>query len=157
MTMLKPHLGLYLFHYFTMKVTAMISDNLTQDTESSDILIENKEGDSIPIIFKCRHGLDPLSKLVYDHDNLLIPPSQSWVAIHKVHPPLGEGTNGNDWVKRGWVRAHFPSEHLVGVTLLNLLNAIFKDRWPKIISSQNCLGCCKPGYMTRTSPTMEIV
>ena len=82
-------------------MTTMISDNLTRDTEPSNNLIENKEGDSLPIGFNCRHGLIPLSKLFDDQDNVLMPPSRSWVAIHEVHPPLGEGTNGNDWLKTG--------------------------------------------------------
>jgi len=81
----------------------MISDNLTWHTEPGDNLIEYEEDDNLPIRFNCRHGLDPLGKVVYDHDNVLMPPNRSWVAIHEVHPPLGEGTNSNDWVKRGWM------------------------------------------------------
>ena len=143
--MLKPHLGCYLFHHFVMKVTTMMGDNITWDTEPSDNLIEYEEGRSLPIIFNCRHGLDPLIKVVYDHNNVLMLTNQSWVAIHKFHSPLGEGTNSNDWVKRGLMRAHFSSEHLVGVTLLNHLNTIFKDRCPEITGSQNFLGCHKLG------------
>ena len=105
----------------------MINDNLTQDFEPSYNLIEYEEGDSIPIKFNYRYGLDPLSKVFYGHDNVLIPPSQSWVAIHKVHPPLGEGADGNDWMERGWMQEQFLSEHLEGVILLNCFNAIFKD------------------------------
>jgi hypothetical protein len=135
MTILKPHFGCYVFHHFILKVTAMISDSLTRDTESGDNFIEYEEGDSLPIGFNCRNGLGPLIKVVYGHDNVLMPPIQSWVSIHKVHPPLGEGTNGNDWVKKGWMRAHFPSEHLARVTLLNRFTIIFKDRWPKITGS----------------------
>jgi hypothetical protein len=53
-----------------------------------------------------------------------------------VYPwPYGEGTDDNDWVKRGWVRAHFPSEHLVGVTLLNCFYTIFKDSRTEITGS----------------------
>jgi hypothetical protein len=74
----------------------MINDNLTRDTEPGDNLIEYEEGDNLSIRFNCRHGLDPLGKVVDDHDNVLMPPSRSWVAIHEVHPPLGEGINGND-------------------------------------------------------------
>jgi hypothetical protein len=101
MTMYKPQLRLYFFHNFVLKVTAMISENLTQDTELADNLIEYKEGNIIPIRFNCRNGLVPLIKLVDGHDNVLMPPNRSWVAIYEVQPPLGEGTNGNDWVKRG--------------------------------------------------------
>jgi hypothetical protein len=75
MTMSKPHIRFYLFHYFVLKVTTMVSDNLTQDTELDDYLIEHKEGDSIPIKFNYRHGLYPLSKVVDSHDNMLMPSS----------------------------------------------------------------------------------
>jgi hypothetical protein len=74
----------------------MITDNITQDSERGYNLIEYEEGDSLTIVFNYRHGLDPLSKVVYDHDDVLIPPNRSWVEIHKVHPPLGEGTDSND-------------------------------------------------------------
>jgi hypothetical protein len=74
----------------------MISDNLTRDTEPGDYLIEYEKGCSLPIGFNSRHGLDPLSKVVDDHDNVLIPPRQSLVAIDEVHPPLGEGNDIND-------------------------------------------------------------
>ena len=74
----------------------MINDNLTRDTELGDNFIEHKEGGSIPIGFNSRHGLNPLSKVFNNHDNVLVPPSRSWVAIHQIHPPLGEGTDDND-------------------------------------------------------------
>jgi hypothetical protein len=78
----------------------MISDNLTWDSEPGYNLIEYEEGNSLTIRFNCRHGLIPLSKVIYDHDNVLIPPNRSWVAIHKIYPPLGEGTDDNDWMER---------------------------------------------------------
>jgi hypothetical protein len=90
MTMFKPQLRCYFFHHFFLKSNAMICVNLTQDNKPTDNLIEYEEGKNLPIIFNCRHGLDPLSKVVKDHDNVLIPPNRSWVAIHEVHPPLGE-------------------------------------------------------------------
>ena len=67
MTMSKPQLRCYLYHHFIMKVTSMVSDNLTRDLEPGDNLIEYKEGGSPPIIFNYRHVLDPLSKVVDDH------------------------------------------------------------------------------------------
>jgi hypothetical protein len=118
----------------------MISDNLTRDTEPGDNLVENEEGCSVPIGFYGRHGLHPLSKVVDGDDNVLMPPNRSWVAIDEIYPPLGEGTDDNDLVKRVWVRAHFSSEPLVGVTLLNRFNAIFKYSRPEIIGSQDFLG-----------------
>jgi hypothetical protein len=42
------------------------------------------------------------------------------------------------------VRAHFPSEHMVGVTLINRFNAIFKDGGPEVTISHDFLGCRKP-------------
>ena len=122
----------------------MVSDTLTQDTKPGDNLVQYKEGCSLPIGFNCRRGLGPLSKLVDGHNNVLMPPSQSWVAIDEVHPPLGEGINDNDWVKRGWTRVHFLSEHLARVTLLNRFNTIFKYSRPKITILQNVLSRRKP-------------
>jgi hypothetical protein len=117
-----------------------MSDNLTWDTKPGDNLIEYEEGNSLPIVFNCRHGLNPIIKVVDDHDYVLIPPNQSWVAIYEVHPPLDEGTDDNDWVKRGWMRAHFSSEHQLGLTLLNHFNTIFKDKWLEITGSQKFMG-----------------
>jgi hypothetical protein len=108
----------------------MINDNLTWDFEPGDNLIEYKEGDSILIGFNCRHGLNPPIKVVYGHDNVVMPPNRCWFAIDKVYPPRGEGTDDNDWMERGWMRVHFPSEHLEGMTLLNHFNTIFKYRRP---------------------------
>jgi hypothetical protein len=122
----------------------MINDNITWDTEPGDNFIEYEEGNNILVRFSCGHGLDPLSKVFYDHDNVLMPTSQSWVAINEVHPPLSEGTDGNDWVKRGRMRAHFLIEHLARVTLLNCFNTIFKDIRLEINGSQILLGCRKP-------------
>jgi hypothetical protein len=66
----------------------MISDNLTWDVKPNDNLIEYEEGDNILVLFNYRHGLEPLSKVLYGHDNVLMPPNQIWVAIHKVHAHL---------------------------------------------------------------------
>jgi len=121
----------------------MVNDNITRDTELSDDLIEYEEGCSLPIGFNCRHVFEPISKVFDDHDNVLMPASRSWVAIDEVHPSLGEGIDGNDWMKRGWMRENFSSEHLVGVTLINCFNTIFKDRRPEIIGLQDFLSCRK--------------
>ena len=75
MNISKPHISFWFFHHFILKVTTMINDNLTQDTEPGDNLIEYEEGYILPIGFNCRHGLDPLIKVVDDHNNVLMPPS----------------------------------------------------------------------------------
>jgi hypothetical protein len=128
-----------------MKVTTMISDNLTRDTEPGDNLVEHEEGCSLPIGFYSRNGFSPLGKLVDNHDDVLIPPNRSWVAIDEIYPPLGEGTDDNDWVKRGWVRTHCLKENLARVTLLNHFNAILKDDGLEVTDSQDFLGFRKPG------------
>jgi hypothetical protein len=88
---------------------------------------------------------------------MLMPPIQTWDAIQKIHPPLGEGTDDHEQVKRGWMQAHILSENLARMTLLDRFNIIFKNRWPKIIGSQNLLGCRKPQYMTTTNPIVTII
>jgi hypothetical protein len=52
----------------------MISDNLTQDFEPGYNLIEYEEDNILPIGFNFRHGLIQLSKVLYGHDNVLMPP-----------------------------------------------------------------------------------
>jgi len=81
---------------------------------------------TLTIRFNSRHGLNPFSKIIHGHNNMVVLPSQGWVVVHEIHPPLSEGIDGDEWVNRGWVRAHFPSEHLVRVTLPNRFNVIFK-------------------------------
>jgi hypothetical protein len=142
--MSKPQRRCYFYRHFILKVTSMISDNITRDTKPGDNLVEHKEGCSLPIGFYGRHGLDPLSNVGDDHNNVLIPPNRSWVAIDEIYPPLGEGTDGNDWVKRGWMQAHFLSEHLARVTLPNRFDTIFKDSGLEITGSQDFLGYRKP-------------
>jgi hypothetical protein len=51
----------------------MVSDNISRDTEPGDNLIEYEEGCNLPIRFNCSHGLNRLSKVVDDHNNVLIP------------------------------------------------------------------------------------
>jgi hypothetical protein len=41
--MYKPHIRCYFFHHFILKVTTMISENITGDTEPSDNLIDTKK------------------------------------------------------------------------------------------------------------------
>jgi hypothetical protein len=55
------------------------------------------------------------------------------------------------------MRVHLTSEHLVGVTLLDCFNIIFKNRQPKITGTQYFLGSHKPRYMTTTSRTVTVI
>jgi hypothetical protein len=69
----------------------MVSDNLTWDTEPGDNLIEYEEGCSLPIRFNCSHGLDPLIKVVDDHDNVLMPQDEVGLQSMKSTPHLVKG------------------------------------------------------------------
>jgi hypothetical protein len=72
-------------------VTAIISDNLTQDTELGDNLVENEEGCCLPIGFYGRHGFDPLGKVVDSHANVLMPPTEVGLQLTKYAPHLVKG------------------------------------------------------------------
>jgi hypothetical protein len=133
--MYKTHFRCYFYRHFILKMTAMISDNLTQDTEPGDNLVEYEKNNNLPIGFHGRNGFDPLGEVVNSHDNVLIPPSRSWFAINEIYSPLSERTDSNDWVERGRVREHFLSKHPTGVTLLNFLNTIFKYGGPEVTVS----------------------
>jgi hypothetical protein len=55
------------------------------------------------------------------------------------------------------VQAYFPSEHLVGLTLLNHFSEVFKYGGLEVTNSQDFLGCRKPEKMTTTGPFVEII
>ena len=74
----------------------MISDNLLWDPEPSDNLVEHEMRGYLTIGFNYGHSLCPFHEIIDIHYNVMIPPSQIWVAIHKFKPPLGEGTDGDN-------------------------------------------------------------
>jgi hypothetical protein len=69
----------------------MVSDNITWDTEPGDNLIEYEEVFNLPIGFNCSHGLGPLSKVVDNHDNVLIPLDEVGLQLMKSTPHLVKG------------------------------------------------------------------
>jgi hypothetical protein len=54
----------------------MINDNLTQYSKPGYNFIKHEECNNLTIEFNYRHGLGPLSKVVYGHDNVLMPPTE---------------------------------------------------------------------------------
>ena len=74
----------------------MVSDKILWDTELSDNLVEHNVSGRLTIGFNCRHSLYPFREVVYDHYNVIMPHDLCWLALHKVHPPLGEGTDGDN-------------------------------------------------------------
>ena len=73
----------------------MVSDKLFQNPEPSNNLVEYEVRGHLTIGFNCRHSLSPFREVINNHYDMMVPPSQSWVAIHKVKPSLGEATNGD--------------------------------------------------------------
>ena len=76
----------------------MVGDKLSRDTKSSDNLIENEMLGCLNVDFDHGHNLCPFHEVINNHYNMMIPPSRSWVEIHEVKPPLGEGTGGDNWI-----------------------------------------------------------
>ena len=58
-----------------LEVTAKICYNILQNTELGYNMVKNKKCSCFPIIVKYLHSFDPLSKLVYCYDDIVMPPS----------------------------------------------------------------------------------
>jgi hypothetical protein len=122
----------------------MVSDNLLRNLKPSYDLIKNEKCCSFPIISEHWHSLSPFGEVVDDHDNVMMPPSRSQIACHKIHPPLGDRANSNNEEHGSVMHAHFLSEDLTWMKFLYHLNTIFENHGPKILDAQNILGCCQP-------------
>ena len=46
-------------------------------------------------------SLSPFHEVINSHYNMMVPPSRRWVAIHKIEPPLSEGTGGDNGMQWG--------------------------------------------------------
>ena len=79
----------------------MVSDKLSRNAKLGDNLVENKMHDYLIIKFNCGHSLFPFHEIIDIHNNVMIPPNRSWVVIHKVKPPLGEGTDDDNRMQQG--------------------------------------------------------
>jgi len=119
-------------------------DNLSRKPEPRYDLIKHEECCSFLVINKCHHDLDPLSKLVDGHNDVTMPPSRCQVKHHEIYPPLGEEAGCNNEKHGRDMCAHFISEYLIWVTLLNHFITIFEDRGKKVPNVQNILGCFQP-------------
>ena len=76
----------------------MVSDKLPRDTEPGDNLIEYKMHGCLTVVFNSGNILCPFREIVNNHNNVMVPPIRSWVAIHKIGAPVGEGTGGDNWM-----------------------------------------------------------
>ena len=74
----------------------MVSDKLFRNAKSSNNLVENEMHGNLTIEFNRGHILSPFHEIINTHYNVMMPPSLSWVVIHKFKPPLGEGTDGDN-------------------------------------------------------------
>ena len=79
----------------------MVSDKISRDTKLSNDMIEYKMRGCITIKFNSRHSLYPFREVIHDHYDVMVPPNQSWVEIHKVNPPLGEGFDNDNSMQQG--------------------------------------------------------
>ena len=84
----------------------MVNDKLFRNAELGDSLVENEMHDCLTIGFNYENSLFPFHEVIDIHNNVMIPPSRSWVSIHKIKTPLGEGTDGDNRMQRGQTRAH---------------------------------------------------
>ena len=133
-----------LSHHTILKMTAMVSDNLSRYTKMSDNLVEKEKSYSLTIIPKSRHILDPLRKVVYCYNNVLVTFCRRRVTSSIINTPPCKGFDSDDWKKRSWMSAHFSSIYLTRMTPFDRFNTIFENRGPKLSSTQNLLGCSKP-------------
>ena len=74
----------------------MVSDKLFRNAELSNDLVEYEMHGCLIIGFNRGHSLSLFHEIINNHYNMMMPPSQSWVAIHEVEPPLGEGTDSDN-------------------------------------------------------------
>jgi hypothetical protein len=78
----------------------MVIDNILRDTEPGYDLVKNEQGSSFPIIVKCQLGFKPLSKVVYCYNDIAMHPGRNRLTCSEINPPLGEGTDNNNWKHR---------------------------------------------------------
>ena len=117
----------------------MVSDKIPQNVEPGDNMVKYEMCGCFTIRFDSGHILFPFRELINSHNNMMVPPSRSWVTIHKINPPLGEWAGSDNGMQRGRMRAHILCKCLERVAPLDHINAIFQYGWPKITHSQNFL------------------
>ena len=81
-----------------MKVPTMVSDKLFRNAKLSNNLVEYEMCGCLTVVFNRGHSLSPFCEIIKNHHDVMMPPSQSWVAIHEVKTPFGEGTDGDNWM-----------------------------------------------------------
>lgn len=74
----------------------MISDNIFRDTKLENNLIEEKQCHLFTIIFKSRHGMRPLYKVVYGNYDVLVISYRKKITISKMNARLYERTDSDN-------------------------------------------------------------
>ena len=69
----------------------MVSENILWDTECSNDLVEDKICCRFSIGLKSSHCLFPLHKVVYNDNDILVPPAETGLHIMKSTPHLVKG------------------------------------------------------------------
>jgi len=118
-------------HYLILEMTSMVSDNLFTNTEPGNSLIEEKQGRCVTVILESRYSLNPLSKLVYGHDDILLISYRRQITTSKINAQLCERTNGDHKEKQSSMCVHFPSINLTRMASIHHFNTIFEDEGQK--------------------------
>ena len=64
-------------HHKIPKMTTVINNDGLRDTKSSNDMIEYEKCYSFPGVIKCRHRLSPFNEIIYDYDDVSMPPQPS--------------------------------------------------------------------------------
>ena len=68
--MAKTHLSTQLIHHLISEMRSVVSDYGLWDSKPSYHMIEQKESDSLAILYICRHCLSPFCKVINDYDDV---------------------------------------------------------------------------------------
>ena len=146
-----------LSHHIMAKMGAMVSDNGLRDTKPGNHMIEEKLRDLLTVSCQCRHCFGPFGEVVYDYNNIRIPPCQERVTCHKIDTPLCKRTNSNDRMEvSGWC-VHLALVDLALVTFKDSEDTIFENGRPEIPNTKNFFSSSIPRHVTNTCARMAII
>lgn len=125
--MAQPKLIRKFGHHYISKMTPMVYDNSLGETETRNNMIEYEHSCNFSISCECRHHLGPFGKVIYNENNIRMPPSQVRVTCNEINAPFRKRTNKNDWLKRSWRRTHLSIKNLAVVASSDHNNTILEQ------------------------------
>ena len=120
----------------------MVSDNILWYTETSNDLVEYKVSFCFVVNFEGTHCLWPICVVVYNDNDIFVPPSKKWISHQVIYPTLGEGPHHDDGKQRSRMQLHFSGVEPTWVIALHSFHTIFEDHGPKITGLKNIMGHC---------------